>query len=645
MIKLEAGLSRLKECYLFAHLTYSVLFVTCFLEWLKSTQIYLSNDYILLWIACLIIILALIPAQHVIITKTFFQDTKYLILYKIAYAAAICILYIPIVTGIFAAGNLGVLIIVPVVLNSIICGTIYGLATSLVVAAAMAFVSNTGSGFTPELITNHILALAVLATTSWFIGQAFDYIKNLLHQLLESERNHRDILNQLDIATLYLDGSHQLIEENQCFRDLFGIKKYHSLSSEEVIGKHLPFMKDYLEGNSGHAIEGIPVFGQACDSHGNMIPVQCAAYPANADFGEKKGLVLCINDISLSKKLEEEKIRTNFFIDFLKSGLILADATGKIIEINREAEVLLNQPKAVAINKNMTALLTYATGETADPLSLKKSGYEAQLEGKTLLFNWADLHSGDKIIGSACIINDITDQKEMERKIHRSAMLSAIGELAAGTAHEIRNPLTSIRGFLQLLLEKKDAKISKFESYFEVMLTEVDRINAIITEFLKLAKPEKIKLYQVNLNDVVLSIWELLKNEAILKEIKLELSLDQAVNPIMGNKDMLKQVIINLVTNAFQAVGPGGQVRVATSMGNNGTILLSVHDSGPGMEESVLARIFDPFFTTRDEGTGLGLAITNKIVNDHNAMIDVTSGPSQGTTFYIKFPPPVDPAA
>ncbi|WP_027364406.1 ATP-binding protein [Desulfotruncus alcoholivorax] len=645
MIKLEAGLSRLKECYLFTHLTYSILSVTCLLEWLKSTQMFFIDGYMFLWAACLIIILALIPAQHVIITKTFFQDTKNLVLYKIAYTAAICILYIPIFTGIFAEGNLGVLIIVPVVLNSIICGTVYGLATSLAVATTMAFVNSARNEFFPELITSHILTLAVLAITAWFIGQSFEYIKNLLYQLSESERDHRDLLDKLGIATLYLDSSHQIIDENQCFRDLMGIKEHNSLSSERIINYHLPFIKEYLKDNSAHSFNEIPVFGQACDSLGNILPVQCVAYPTNTDLKDKKGLVLCINDISLSEKLEEEKIKTNLFIDFLNSGLILSDATGKIIEINRQAEVLMNKSKAEAINNNMTDLLTSVAGKPLDPTALKKSGFEIQLDGKTLLVNWADLRkSSDKIIGSACIINDITDQKEMERKMHRSATLSAIGELAAGTAHEIRNPLTSIRGFLQFLLEKKDAKIGKYESYFAIMLNEVDRINTIITEFLKLAKPEKVKLNPVNLNDVVLSIWELLKNEALLKDIQLELALDQALNPIMGNRDMLKQVIINLVSNAFQATGPGGTVQVTTSAEENGAILLSVHDSGPGMDESILAKIFDPFFTTRDEGTGLGLAITSKIVDDHNAIINVTSSPSQGTTFYVKFPPPVDTA-
>jgi len=185
--------------------------------------------------------------------------------------------------------------------------------------------------------------------------------------------------------------------------------------------------------------------------------------------------------------------------------------------------------------------------------------------------------------------------------------------------------------------EKKENRIGDMENYFKIILSEVDRINAIVVEFLKLARPGKMKMQRVNLNEIIDSIWDLLHNEAMLREVKMSRFQDPDLPPVTGNADMIKQLVINLTNNAIQSAGPKGTVWVNTLRYKNGA-RLSVKDDGPGIDKSLQSRIFDPYFTTRDEGTGLGLAITSKIVHDHNGSINVVSTPGQGARFNVDLP-------
>ena len=639
-MKPEAGLNRLKDCYMFAHLTYCLLTATCLVGWIRATQMKITDGYHLVWIICMVAILALLPAQHRIITQTFLQDYRNLHLYKILYASVICVIYIPIITGVIAKADLSILTIVPVILTSIICGTLYGMATALVMSLTTFYVSFIDQGYNSTLFTEQILLLALLGTTAWFIGQSFEYMKNLYQQLLTSEKYLKKTLDNLGIATLHVNRSGDIIHGNERFEELIGAEITEGTNFYDIAGKHFPFLHVMLNDISNlvdsHG-EANPVFGQALDGLGRRIPVQCILYPTGSGLDDDRGVLICMHDISLSQKLEEEKILTNHFIDFINAGVVLADAPGNIIEMNRQAEELLNISKGAAINNNLGDLLGRLAGDKPGPDT--RSGFELELGSRSLLVNCADLCTkGGRLIGSVCIINDISDKKELERKMHRSATLSAIGELAAGTAHEIRNPLTSIKGFLQLIKEKKENRIKDIDNYFKLILDEVDRINNIVVEFLRLARPSKIKMEELQLDNVIDSIWDLLYNEALLKDVKLSRLQDPGLPPVLGNADMIKQVLINLVNNAIQAAGSGGAVWLITVRHKDGA-RLSVEDNGLGIEKDALPRIFDPYFTTRDEGTGLGLAITSKIIDDHNASIYVNSKLGKGACFNVTFPP------
>lgn len=647
-MKLKMSLKRLRECYMFAHLTCCILTASYLISWLSTMlsimQLNQSDSYlyIIIWIVCMIATLALIPAQHKIISRTFNQEEEGLFWYKIIYTVTVCAIYLPIITGLSKGEEPGVLIIVPVILNSIICGTQYGIVTSFIISIFILSAGANQSMLSPGLLTNQSLSFLLLVTTAWFIGQSFKYIKDLFYQLAESERHRNNLLDSLGIATLHINDSGHVLYSNRCYVDLFGDINCENNHLKGFLKKNLPFL--YVNNSSNisqlitHLLEISPVFGQAVDHRGHRIPVQCITHRISSGLSNEDGVVICIQNISLSKRLEEEKARTSYIFDFFKAGLILTDSSGKIIEVNQQAEKLLDLSRGNLLNQSLVNLINRLTGKPVNLSSQQSLNYEIEIGRRTALLNCTELYSiTDTKLGGVCIIHDITENKDMERKMYRSATLSAIGELAAGTAHEIRNPLTSVRGFLQLLQEKKDSRIGDFNDYFEIMLHEVDRINTITTEFLKLAKQEKVVLNRVKLHEIIDSIWDLLKSDALLLDINLVRELDSSVPPIMGDVDLLKQVVINLVNNSLQSTAGGGAIKITVS-GNDKDVTLSVADNGTGIDRSILPRIFDPFFTTKAEGTGLGLAITSKIVNEHNGIIKVSSQPDQGTIFSIKFP-------
>jgi len=228
------------------------------------------------------------------------------------------------------------------------------------------------------------------------------------------------------------------------------------------------------------------------------------------------------------------------------------------------------------------------------------------------------------------IIRDITQQKQMEKQIARLDRLNVIGEIAAGIAHEIRNPMTTVRGFLQILSTKHQA----YGSYYDIMIEELDRANAIITEFLSLAKNKRVDRSYTNLNNIINAIAPLLQSDATLGDKAVTLELGDIHELFLDDKEM-RQLIINLVRNGLEAIEAKGVVRIRTYEEED-EVVLAIADKGQGIKSEILENIGIPFRTTKDNGTGLGLAICYSIVARHNAKISVETGDC-GTEFFVRF--------
>lgn len=229
----------------------------------------------------------------------------------------------------------------------------------------------------------------------------------------------------------------------------------------------------------------------------------------------------------------------------------------------------------------------------------------------------------------------IDDIKAAQENLIRTEKLYAIGEFSAGVAHEIKTPLTSIKMLMQTVKHKRQVLSSKD---IEIIEGEINRIDRIVKEFLAFARPEKVEKTDVNINNVLEEVIAITRPKMEQSAIHLVQTFSSSKPMIKGNHDALKQVFLNIVLNAMQAMdGKGGTLSMETTV-NEGTLLVLIKDTGVGIPEKDLNRIFDPFFTTKEEGTGMGLALTYNIVNDHSGKIDIDSKPWIGTTVKVTLP-------
>lgn len=237
-----------------------------------------------------------------------------------------------------------------------------------------------------------------------------------------------------------------------------------------------------------------------------------------------------------------------------------------------------------------------------------------------------------RVVTVLCIMRDITERNIMQTEIARLDRLNLVGEMAAGIGHEVRNPMTTVRGFLQML-ERKPA-CSQYREYFELMIRELDGANSIISEFLALAKDKSVHKQLSNLNSIIKKLLPMLEADGIMDNKYIETDL-QDVPLLMVDQKEISQLILNLALNGLEAMSPGGNLNIRTFC-EGGDVLLAIQDEGPGIEQAVMARLGTPFFTTKEKGTGLGLAVCYSIANRHNAAITIDTG-RQGTTFFVRF--------
>jgi PAS domain S-box-containing protein len=227
---------------------------------------------------------------------------------------------------------------------------------------------------------------------------------------------------------------------------------------------------------------------------------------------------------------------------------------------------------------------------------------------------------------------DITRRKSIDLEMARLERLNLVGEMAAGIGHEIRNPMTTIKGFLQLLRERD--KYVQEREYFDLMISELNRANSIITEYLSLAKNKVVELKEQNLNSIIKNLFPLITADALITDKNVVKELGEIPDLFLDEKEM-RQMILNLVRNGLEAMPSRGNLIVKTFTDGD-EVIMAVRDQGKGIEPEALEKIGTPFFTTKDNGTGLGLAVCYSIAARHNARIEIETGP-KGTTFFVRF--------
>ncbi|MEH7526327.1 EAL domain-containing protein [Bacillus sp. JJ1503] len=228
---------------------------------------------------------------------------------------------------------------------------------------------------------------------------------------------------------------------------------------------------------------------------------------------------------------------------------------------------------------------------------------------------------------------DISERKKVDEFIQKKETLSVIGQLAAGIAHEIRNPLTAVKGFLQMMQQEIDKA-----KYIDIMLSEIHDIEKVIKEFLTLAKPQAIQTLETDINDLIQKVVTLISTQAILKNIKIVQKINPELPLIYCDNYQIKQLLINILQNSIQAVDNGGHITIRATWDGSEQIKIRVIDKGCGISKDRMKRIFEPFYSTKEKGTGIGLMICHKIIQDHGGTIHIDSELNIGTTIDIVLP-------
>ncbi|MFQ5900638.1 MAG: nitrogen regulation protein NR(II), partial [Thermodesulfobacteriota bacterium] len=343
-------------------------------------------------------------------------------------------------------------------------------------------------------------------------------------------------------------------------------------------------------------------------------------------------------------------------IENINSGILTLDREGRITSFNRAAEDLtgysLQEIYHRGINELFPEFLSLKVRIREEFAFEKKDGAKLSLGLSSSLLKDEEGKDSGQII----IFRDMTQLKKMEEEIRKTDRLRSLGELAAGMAHEIRNPLASISGSIQVLREDLDLNTDD-KHLMNIILRETERLNALATEFLVFARPAT-KKKRVYLKDIIEETLELVETrngmpliaisgEINRQEVKVSVDIKERIT-IDADPKQIKQVFLNILLNAFQSIKDNGEISITARLSlpsdnvtvsmENAFAEITIVDTGSGIDEKDIDRIFDPFFTTRESGTGLGLAVVYRIVEGHGGTIDVKSKKGEGTTLRIRLP-------
>ena len=331
-------------------------------------------------------------------------------------------------------------------------------------------------------------------------------------------------------------------------------------------------------------------------------------------------------------------------VENMPMGLIAIDTGRRIAAFNTTAEFLLGKNVQDVLGKPADQILPSLCLQVLESLSREHNLIERELDcplhnGKTtpLEVIASVLEENGEILGSLILFRDLTEIQALKKEVIRTQHLASIGSLAAGIAHEIRNPLSSIKGFATYFKERY-RDIPEDKETANIMVNEVERLNGVISQLLEFARPLTLTRQATSLTALVRHSLKLIEDQARIGNISIMVD-DMADMEIDVDPDKMKQVLLNLLLNAMAAMAKGGTLRVNANRKADGRILrLSISDTGTGIRKEDLNRVFDPYFTTKPSGTGLGLAIVQKIVEAHDGDISVESEPGKGTTVTLTIP-------
>jgi two-component system, sporulation sensor kinase E len=343
-------------------------------------------------------------------------------------------------------------------------------------------------------------------------------------------------------------------------------------------------------------------------------------------------------------RLAESEQRLVSLFENNPSAICVLDAQGRFIEVNPATERVTGYTIHDFKHKTMEEFIKKKDIPMWNKAFLRALQGERQSfemnfihhTGNTLTFLVTDVPfvHNQKIEGIFAICKDITDEKSATELLVKSEKLSIVGQLAAGVAHEIRNPLTSLKGFAQLLKNRAP----QYADFFNIMLTELDRINFIVSELLVVSKPQALQFQYKNIHDILLSTIELLNSQAIMNRVEILYHQHEELPLVRCDENQMKQVFINILNNAIDAMPKGGHVHIYTQCNKQNQVEIKFIDEGIGISSDRIPRLGEPFYSTKEKGTGLGLMVSYQIMKNHQGFIQIHSEINVGTRVQLILP-------
>ena len=338
--------------------------------------------------------------------------------------------------------------------------------------------------------------------------------------------------------------------------------------------------------------------------------------------------------------LADIKLYTDSVLESIPVSLITLDANNCIVSCNKNTENMLGYSVDELVNREIDKALPGSSDtieEGCDTLHEQSVKWRTR-GGRSIPLNISCsplVNHENEHIGKVLIIRDMSSIRHMEVQLERSRRMAALGKMAAGIAHEIRNPLSTLRGFAQFFGEKPGTGEEEKE-YSALMISEIDRLNQTVSGLLQFSRPRDPQLQHFLLGDLLKKAFTLMESDLTNHNVQLYAQTDSAIE-LNADPDLLLQVLMNLLRNSINATKPGGRISLTCSEDENFT-RIAIADNGSGMSKKERERMFDPFFTTTKMGTGLGLAVSHQIVEQHHGTFEVITEEDIGTTITVILP-------
>ncbi|MEM5016962.1 PAS domain S-box protein [Metabacillus indicus] len=521
---------------------------------------------------------------------------------------------------------------------------------------------DTKCGYTPPAMeqlwytkTGHPIYVEVTSLPNvWGDTQATQVIIRDITKKKMLEKEHEETIRRFRLITENMRDIVGLLDEEGLFTYVSpSFKEVLGYGAEEVIGSS-PFKFVHPEDREQIAAQFYTMvtenrqmtveYRYLCkdqtyiwlESHG--IPVQ--------EQDELKHAIVVSRNIT-QRKMTEERLRKSeskyrIILEHSNDLICVVDLEGKYKYASPSYRKILGYEPEAMIGENVFKYIMESDHEqtqdimstvftTKEPVTLpyhkiSRSGQAMLFEGRGM----AVMNQKGEPESIVFISRDITEKRKVEEYIKNYEKLTVLGELAAGVAHEIRNPLTSIKGFFKLLTEKN--RDEEDQTYQNVIIDELSRIEQIVNEFMALARPQAIHLKErTNLVQLVKDTVILLNPEAALRDVRIETAFDAEESLIECERNQMKQVFINVMKNAIEAMSDGGTLKIRGCSIDGALYKLTFEDNGAGIDEKRLKKLGTPFFTTKEKGIGLGLTISNKIITEHNGEFKMESEVGKGT--------------